>query len=335
MQNCTEPRTLESNASARWKILKRAVLAAAGTGGRVQTEPAAVQASVRSFASFGLFEVTELREKEKEEVGLATLSSSKGDTAERVWMKYSYRSKEGDQLSCVDGEEENTSGDIALSVLISHLSQRTTQSLQAMMGFNNTGNVCVWPSEEVLAHFCLQSRRQFCGKSVCELGGGMTCLAGLSLALTGSPSRVVLTDGNPTSVENIRCIVAANSAALAGLENTRVTADVLLWSDQDCRGDEPFDFVICADCLFFVDLHDSLCQMIGRLLSPGGRAYLLNPRRGGTLEQFVEVAERTFVVSRCDTYSRWVWQKHRAAMETDRYKSDLHYPVLLVLQHRT
>lgn len=51
-----------------------------------------------------------------------------------------------------------------------------------MLGFNNTGNVCVWPAEEALAAWCLGRAAHFDGKRVLELGGGMASLAGLAVA---------------------------------------------------------------------------------------------------------------------------------------------------------
>lgn len=322
-----------NTAVERWKILKRAILAA---NRRSQEEPVqATRASVRSFASFELFSITDIAIGE-----LVLCGCSQGE----VWKRYSYKigtatcGEPSDRgTDAANSGEERTEilhdkpGCDVVSVIVSHLSPKT--SLEAMMGFNNTGNVCVWPSEEVLAHYCLENRELFCGRSVCELGGGMTCLAGLMLARTGLPARVKLTDGNTGSVENVKRILDANEGALNGVE---VSAEVLLWDEAFLNSERSkFDFVICADCVFFVDLHQTLCRVMHKLLSPGGSALLFNPTRTGTLDQFVRAAEKLFAVRRCERYSELVWGKHCTALATDRYKSDLHYPVLLELKPLT
>ena len=42
------------------------------------------------------------------------------------------------------------------------------------------------------------------GKTVLELGGGMTSMAGLAVAACGKPKNVILTDGNPDCVESFQ-----------------------------------------------------------------------------------------------------------------------------------
>ncbi|GES96637.1 calmodulin-lysine N-methyltransferase isoform X2 [Rhizophagus clarus] len=67
-------------------------------------------------------------------------------------------------------------------------------------GFLNTGNICVWPAEEVLGYYCMKNEKLFRDKNVCELGGGMCALAGLIVATKCHPQSVALTDGNPNCV---------------------------------------------------------------------------------------------------------------------------------------
>lgn len=52
-----------------------------------------------------------------------------------------------------------------------------------LQGFDKTGRICIWPSEQVLASWCLKNLDLFAGNSVIELGGGFHCLGGVSLAM--------------------------------------------------------------------------------------------------------------------------------------------------------
>ena len=45
------------------------------------------------------------------------------------------------------------------SLAVRYLSPRL--ELSQLVGFNNTGNVCVWPSEESLAVYCLNNKHLF------------------------------------------------------------------------------------------------------------------------------------------------------------------------------
>jgi hypothetical protein len=45
---------------------------------------------------------------------------------------------------------------------------------------------------------------------VVELGGGQSCLAGLTVGACAEPDSVLLTDGNQESVDNLAAIVKLN-----------------------------------------------------------------------------------------------------------------------------
>jgi len=45
---------------------------------------------------------------------------------------------------------------------------------------------------------------------------------------------------------------------------------LLLWDDEECLAglDAQFDFIVCADCLFFDEFRRPLLRTISRLLKP-------------------------------------------------------------------
>ncbi|KHN00469.1 Calmodulin-lysine N-methyltransferase [Glycine soja] len=74
---------------------------------------------------------------------------------------------------------------------------------------DNTGLVCNWPSEDVLAHYCLSHADIFRSKKVIELGSGYG-LAGFAIAAATEASEVVISDGNPQVVDLIFAVNMAD-----------------------------------------------------------------------------------------------------------------------------
>ena len=323
-------------AAERWKILKDAIISAKQKTATQDFRGHMNTASVRRFASFNLFAISEVQQDiVKRDEGNSSEQMRPQDDVEpsqphtpicRIWLKYEPTADTAANL--------NVSSSTPVAVIVKHITEST--SLEALMGFNNTGNICIWPSEELLAYYCLKYFKQFEGKVVCELGCGMTGLAGVTLACTQLPSRVLLTDGNETSIENVKEILDKNRAKFGC---AAVSAEVLLWDKAFLQNTSPhdsqFDCVICADCLFFEDIHNHLAQVIIKLLKPTGTALLLAPQRSGTFDKFCAVAKRYFKVETSMQYDDLIWQKHREALkqfgDMGVYTPDLHYPLQLTL----
>jgi hypothetical protein len=81
---------------------------------------------------------------------------------------------------------------------------------------DNTGNVCIWPSEEVMTFCLLQRTKDLQGMNICELAAGVG-LAGLVLAATVKANSVLITDGNAQCVETLGVALQANKDTLQGL----------------------------------------------------------------------------------------------------------------------
>lgn len=214
-------------------------------------------------------------------------------------------------------------GERSLSVELCLLRRQLTAT--ELMGFNNTGNVCVWPSEEVLAWYLLPRAALFAGKTILELGGGMTCLAGVLLARYSRAAEVHLTDGNAISVENVKKIVERNALP-------RTTVSQLDWKDY-AHVDVQYDVILSADCLFFDDTRWLLAETLWHCLAQRGVALVMAPARGGTLHAFVQCARaRGFACSLHLRYCDAVWERHLTFLRScPEYEQDLHYPILLLL----
>ena len=57
-------------------------------------------------------------------------------------------------------------------------------------GFTNTDNVWVWPAEEALVAYLLNHTKVVEGKTVLQLGAGVTGMAGMILAKVGGIQNV-------------------------------------------------------------------------------------------------------------------------------------------------
>lgn len=304
-------------AAERWKFLKSAIVKSSKES-NCEAEDSQLwhRTSVRRFGSFKLFFLEELPSPEAKLLCGAHLSCCTEPGAD-TWIRYSYKD-----------------ASLAVSAKVKFLT--SSASLSTIAGFNNTGNICLWPSEEVMAWYCLRNaHRLFSGRRVCELGCGMTALAGVLLARTGLPAEVLLTDGNDVSIRNVDTILSANFPSPL---TTTVRTCVLRWDEpflsQPTPYDEAFDVIICADCVFFKELHTYLNRVLLKLLKPHGTVIIFAPERGSTLRQFCELTQKDFAIQRLDTYDDVVDQRHHEALaQAERdYDPDIHYPVLVELR---
>ncbi|KAF8012668.1 hypothetical protein BT93_I0736 [Corymbia citriodora subsp. variegata] len=198
---------------------------------------------------------------------------------------------------------------------------------------DNTGLVCPWPSEEVLAYFCLSHADMFRCKKVIELGSGYG-LAGLVIAAATEASEVVISDGNPQVVDYIKCNIDANLKMFGG---TKVTPMMMHWNQTAVSEiTNGYDIIVASDCTFFKEFHSDLARMIKSLLKRPGpsESILLSPKRGDSLDKFLDViAKEGLRSSVTENYDSEIWKHHQGFVNGDDswpgYEKDHCYPLLV------
>ncbi|XP_059623481.1 calmodulin-lysine N-methyltransferase isoform X2 [Cornus florida] len=198
---------------------------------------------------------------------------------------------------------------------------------------DNTGLVCHWPSENVLAYYCLIHADMFRSKKVIELGSGYG-LAGLVIAAVTEALEVVISDGNPQVVNYIQCNINANSSAYGG---TKVKSMMLHWNQEEISDiSNTFDVIVASDCTFFKEFHRDLARTVKFLLKNEGHseAIFFSPKRGDSLDKFLmEIKEGGLHFSITEIYDTEVWRRHLGFIKGDdfwpSYEKDHCYPLLV------
>ena len=186
-------------AKARWGILASAIRRQKKSGHDDDDQNMVEGASVRCFSSFDLFDVQQIGAEEDGGVWLSysfplkkQIGGNESPLLKNGRKNEHHASQQGESLyegameKRESREQEDERGKRRTIEVQVRLLQKNV-SLQDMIGFNNTGNVCVWPSEEVLAYYCLTHAELFArgSRRVCEIGAGMTGLAALCVAVAG------------------------------------------------------------------------------------------------------------------------------------------------------
>ncbi|XP_023517689.1 calmodulin-lysine N-methyltransferase [Cucurbita pepo subsp. pepo] len=314
--DCNKPITKAS--SLRWKILRQALIPRSSSCNDDQSEMDAKRISRRTTNGFNL--IPSLITDDIGDEGTDGFSVSRSSDHRR------------DRRVCytlpIDGAPK-----LFLKQRMDDVADLDDFKICNKYDIDNTGLVCHWPSEDVLAYFCLLHSDLFRCKRVIELGSGYG-LAGLVVAASTEASEVVITDGNPQVVEYIQHNIAINSKAFGG---TRVDSLTLHWNQEEVSNiSGSFDLIIASDCTFFKDYHRGLARMVMSLLKKveSSEAIFISPRRGDSLVKFLEeIKANGLHFSVIEEYDAEVWKRHEKFSNGDDswpgYEKDHCYPLLV------
>uniref|UniRef100_A0ACD5XN45 Uncharacterized protein n=1 Tax=Avena sativa TaxID=4498 RepID=A0ACD5XN45_AVESA len=228
-----------SNASLRWQILRRALLARSsssrasdGTTNDQKKIGDTNKISRKASRGFNLIEchVVPVSQLHKSQGNSLNGNENSVECQKDVNVCY--------KLPCGGSQE--------LSVMYRREDSLELNDIEASNKYNidTTGLVCCWPSEEVLAFYCINHSDMFRSKRVLELGSGYG-LAGLAIAASTNANEVVISDGNPQVVGYIQKNISINAETF---DQTKVKSMTLHW-DQEQPSDmlNSFDIIVASD----------------------------------------------------------------------------------------
>uniref|UniRef100_A0A7E4V5K1 Calmodulin-lysine N-methyltransferase n=1 Tax=Panagrellus redivivus TaxID=6233 RepID=A0A7E4V5K1_PANRE len=242
-------------------------------------------------ATYGLYSLTQLDDPENDDKG--------------TWMTLKWNAG----MMPKNTEQPDAPPRVLPDVIVRMLSSNNLP-VEVLQGFNNTGNVRIWPSEECLAWIIATGYGdRFKGKKVLELGCGMTALA--SICASYFAESVVASDGSEIAVANAAKCIARNN-------RQNVTTVCHKWGEAVAIKDlYAFDYIIAGDCLFEQENIEAFVKTVEQYLASNGNAFIVSPERGGSLLKFIEkVKDLKLIVEKRDLCP--VVAERLAKLKTDK-----------------
>ncbi|KAG2386030.1 hypothetical protein C9374_003179 [Naegleria lovaniensis] len=323
ISNEYEPRN--TKAMMRWRMLKKFLLSK-----QYENTDSETPSVTRCISSFGLIERKEVKQPK-----VAYGETIPSALSRHKWMHFSLKKYGSSQKQFSSNFNE-------LSIEVRVKTETTMKDLEIADKDNvdNTGNICVWPSEEILAFYSVYKlgAEFFNGKRVLEIGCGIG-VAGLMIAKAfPCIKEIVLTDGNASVVENLRCNI--NHLVQSGdLIEEKISCSQLLWqstSQLEMLG--KFDILLAADCLFFEEYHNDLMTLLEKSAEKvfGHLTVIMfNPKRGKSLENFVSKFQHQSqaCIQINENYDENIFNTClRYEKENAFFSKDNHYPLLMEIK---
>lgn len=377
--------TTASKAFSRWKIISSALNGQWNNNSKNE-------ASIRQFSSFGLFDVKEVGEQVNNNVAVEQTADQVNceqidKTDRKLEQKKEVKSNRHNETSepsskkdCIAPRTVRNEDDkwyyyslndkeTVFQIKLKFASNKIP-IIELFKGFDFSGSY-FWPCEETLSFFAFKNSFLFDKLNVCEIGCGMSGLAGLTVAIRSKAKYVLLTDGNARCMENVVSIVKENRGLfdqtvvrckqlkwrlmseggeranqISGEPTARSsrevdpTLDQLNLDDQFIEKDNnlanKFEILLCSDCLYFEKSHLPLIETIYSLLSDNGTAIIMAPLRQNSFKDFMKLSCKYFHLKIHIVYDDIVWQLNRKFQRelTDIYSTSLHYPLMAILTKR-